>query len=130
VNQTDLILIIEDDFNTGQSIKLTLNFCGYASEVCQDLNDAMSIMQKRPPSLVLMDYWLNNDSVSSLSFFLKKFFSHKKIPLILMSGDSQIKTIAQQLNVDSFISKPFDIDQLISIIEDSLQENIMPRSVC
>ena len=109
------ILLIEDDQNLTFGIKTALEYEGFLGIACSHIFDITNILSRTNPDLVLCDYWLKEESIQSILNFIKNKHPNP-IPFVLMSGDPGIKKISSDLNIPFFIKKPFDSDELFSII--------------
>ena len=69
------------------------------------------------PDVVLTDYHIPGIDDCNILNQLKHNERLKHLPIILMSGDIDIKKIAIRLGVNDFISKPFNLDVLLNKIE-------------
>lgn len=109
------VLIIEDD-------KDTLDAIHYIAE---DLNleviNSSSVLQVAEikaisPDLILMDHWVGNKLGGDLCLSLKSDPTTKDIPVVILSAHNNIRQIAEKSCANTFLSKPFDIDELTDII--------------
>ena len=108
------ILIVEDDKNIACAIEIGLQFYKIPCVICDNIEQAKELFLKIEPSIVLMDYWLNSNSVSDFVEFLRLSSNSSIQPkLILMSADLNIEKIAFNFDISNFIQKPFDLDQLL-----------------
>ena len=57
---------------------------------------------------------------SRLRWMMKKDPSLKEIPVIYFSANSDIQTLAQQAGADTYLPKPFDLNDLEKVIESAL----------
>ncbi len=107
------ILLIEDDKEISDFIFMSLKD-KYHMEIATNGKIALQTISKRLPSLVISDIKMPEmDGIE----FTKKFKSNPKtshIPLILLSGQSQMEDQLEGLKsgADAYIVKPFTIDLL------------------
>ncbi len=98
----DLVaLVLEDDY-----------------EVIAEI-DSTRLMRKAEtvlPDIILVDMWMPKITGDKLTSFIKKQDHLKHIPVIIFSASKDGKEKAIAAGADSFLAKPFDIDELINII--------------
>ena len=114
------ILVIDDTQDILEAVNEILTIEGYSVITAEDEGQMYKILndEKRLPDLVLLDVLLSGQDGRVLAQVLKKNKSTSHIPIIMMSAHPDVeKTIRSASGADDFISKPFDIDDLISKIK-------------
>ncbi len=113
-----LIMIIEDDFETQFLFSELLQAEGYdvksvsnGDEALESLNDGSS------PDLIFMDLNFPGATPEDFMAALRSKPSSKDVPVVLVSGKSDIETYAEKLKAASFIKKPFELDPLLDLIQ-------------
>jgi CheY-like chemotaxis protein len=114
------VLVIEDDKDIRDMIVYILEEEQYEvvssgdSKILRHVND-------HKPDLILMDNWLtewkSDANGQQLSKQLKTNPKTSHIPVIIISAVSNIKEIAEEGLADSYLKKPFDMDQLLVIVK-------------
>jgi two-component system alkaline phosphatase synthesis response regulator PhoP len=114
------ILVIEDDKDIRETIVYALEEEDYeviASENAKILKKLKDI----DPDLILLDNWLtdwaSDANGQQLSKGLKNDPATSHIPVIIISAVSNIKEIATAGNADGYLSKPFDLIELIDVVK-------------
>jgi two-component system response regulator VicR len=69
------------------------------------------------PSLILLDHWFSGQPGTEIFQELKTNPHTSTIPMILTSTDYRIKDIASCCQADSYIPKPFDIQDLLDQVK-------------
>lgn len=118
-NKTTNILIVEDDKNINDLIKLNLNIHKFSSLQATTGVEAVNIAGKNNIELVLLD--INLPDIDGFSL-LKSF---EDIPVIFLTarGDIGNKLKGFKLGAQDYITKPFDMDELMARINVVLQRN-------
>ena len=118
------ILIIEDDMSIGNMLEKTLTNEGYAASRAYSGTEALLILKEKKPSLILLDLMLPGLSGEEL---LPKI---KGIPVIVMSAKSDSATKVDMLlgGAYDYITKPFDIDELLARITVALRKGRLEDS--
>ena len=116
------ILIVDDEKNIVSSLTGILSDEGYEISTTGDGVEALEIIQKDPPDLVLLDIWLPGMDGIEVLKTLKTYNSG--VEVLIMSGHGTIDTAvkATKLGAQDFIEKPFSLDRITESIQNVLQE--------
>jgi DNA-binding response OmpR family regulator len=112
-NTQQRILVMDDDRDILDAMKMVLEFNGYKVETCT--ND-QRLDFSNPPDLFLLDIWMSGLSGSDVCKRLKRNAHTKNIPVIIFSANRNVKEISEECNADGYIAKPFNLNQLLAII--------------
>ena len=117
------ILVIEDDAALAQTFQEILEAEEYAVTLAATAAEARAAIEQHPPDLVLTDLVLPDADGLILCADLKAKLG---VPLIVVSGTVRKRdsVLALKLGADDFISKPFDVDELLSRIEAALRRSV------
>ncbi len=110
------ILIIEDDLELREELKILLDNNGYHGVILQRLDNALEEIIKIAPDLILLDIklpYLNGQQL------LKQLRKKSSIPVIMVtSKDSEMDEIlAMSYGADDYITKPYNPTILLLYIE-------------
>lgn len=110
------ILIIEDDMELRQELKLLLERNGYAADYLEDFTDAASRIIDYNPDMVLLDINLPGIDGESL---LKQIRKLSEVPVIMVtSRDTEMdEMLCLSFGADDFIAKPYNPSILLLHIE-------------
>lgn len=125
------ILLIDDDLDILESLKMLLEIEGYEVNACNNSKIFKDIFQKKYiPNLILLDVLLSGEDGRILCNELKKNPVTNKIPVILVSAfpKSELNKIACEY--DDFIFKPFNPDILLEHINKFLNSSQIFRTSC
>ena len=116
------ILIVDDEKNIVSSLTGILSDEGYEISATSDGIEALEIIQKDPPDLVLLDIWLPGMDGIEVLRTLKTYNSG--VEVLVMSGHGTIDTAVKvtKLGAQDFIEKPFSLDRITESIKNALQE--------
>ena len=117
------ILVIDDNIDLTQIIRLVLTVEGYEVRVCNDLEEGLYCLYDWKPQILLLD--VNIDGEDSRSFCQKvKAEKHEAIKVILMSGDESTLDYNEWTDADDCIAKPFDSDLLLQKISVHITQKV------
>ena len=108
------ILIVEDEAGLAEVLSLHLEAAGYETEVCQDGLAALYAVERRPPSLVVLDLHVPQISGFRLMQLLKQR-GGLRVPVVVTTALSfQEAEDAVRSGADDFMTKPFMPDELVT----------------
>ncbi|WP_195430229.1 response regulator transcription factor [Clostridium sp. D46t1_190503_E9] len=113
------ILIIEDDEDISQILKFSLTKEGYTVKINDNGLKVVDDIQNFRPDLILLDIMLGDID----GFSICKEISNYKIPIIMLTARIDItdKILGLELGADDYITKPFDIREVITRIRVALR---------
>jgi len=114
--QKKTILVADDDPAIVDVLMLILEDAGYEVQTTTD-GSTLRDVHKMVPDLLLLDIWLSGWNGRDLCMALKSDERTRHLPIILFSANKETKTIAQEAGADDFITKPFELDELLKKIE-------------
>lgn len=113
------ILIVDDEADIRDLISGILDDEGYETRTAKDSDSALAEIEARRPSLIILDIWLQGSRLDGLELLevIKKL--HVDLPVVIISGHGNIETAvsAIKLGAYDFISKPFETDKLLILVE-------------
>jgi len=110
-----LIVIIEDDRHILDFVSSTLHNEGYDVKGIDHVSSLEKVIECEP-SLILLDNRLGDGFGSELCFSLKCNPATHHVPVVLVSSSHSVELIAKSCCADSFLLKPFEPFNLISIV--------------
>ena len=114
------ILVVDDETNIANSLKVILSDEGYDVSVTEDGLNALDMIQSDPPDLLLLDVWL--PGMDGIEVLKTVKIYHPEIEVLVMSGHGTIDTAvkATKLGAFDFIEKPFSMDSLTQSVKSAL----------
>ncbi len=116
MSEAKKIMIIDDDPAILDSIGMLLEFEGYRVTASSDATGLLS-MESEFPDLLLLDIWMSGMDGRDICKQLKQKSYTKNIPVVLISASQEIEKSAQQAGANDFLSKPFEVDDLLRKVE-------------
>ncbi|MDE5967156.1 MAG: response regulator transcription factor [Lachnospiraceae bacterium] len=117
------ILVVEDDREINQLLCTYLKSRSYETVSAQNGLEALNLFHCSPDiSLVLLDIMLPLKSGDSV---LQKLREQSNVPVIIISakGMVQTKIDVMRMGADDYITKPFDLDEVLVRIEAVLRRS-------
>jgi len=112
------ILLVDDDREIVESLRVALTAKGYQVSVARDGNQGLALAEREDPDLVILDMMMPKRSGFLV---LEKLRRCRPVPtriiMITANEGSRHKAYAETLGVDDYIRKPFAMDRLIGSVE-------------
>ena len=119
------ILVLEDDVASAAMVEALLVDAGYSVASVERGRDAMLMLSQRAFDLALLD--VNIPDFSGIEV-LRELREHRlDLPVIFLSGETSIEYAIDALRFRAydFVSKPFEPNQLLALVERALAERRM-----
>jgi len=109
------ILIIEDDKHISKLVKYNLEKAGYGCTVADDGEEALDILSKEQPDLIILDIMLPKMDGFELCRVIKQDVKRRNIPIIMLTakGEEVDRIVGLELGADDYVVKPFSPRELI-----------------
>lgn len=115
------ILVVEDDAGLQKYLKELLMSEDFAVQTASDGVQALNMIQKLPPDLIVLDLGLPNMSGESVCMEIRKKYPNLRI-IILTAKDGVADIIhGLDLGADDYMTKPFLADELLARIKARLR---------
>ncbi|SFB14409.1 response regulator transcription factor [Clostridium frigidicarnis] len=110
------ILVVDDDENICEVIKMYLQSSGYDTKICHDGKKAQEIFLDYKPELVLLDIMLPYmDGIDVLKWIRRE--GETPVIMVTAKGDTFDKVLGLELGADDYIVKPFEPKELLARIK-------------
>ncbi|MDZ4821574.1 MAG: response regulator [Planctomycetota bacterium] len=119
--QAKRILLVDDDQEIVESMRIALQAKGYEILVARDGNQGLAMAERDKPNLVILDMMMPKRSgflvMERLRRSPDKESGVMRIIMITANEGSRHKAYAEMLGVDDYIRKPFAMDRLMESVE-------------
>ena len=116
------ILIIDDDPVVVKYLETLFTDNGYETASASDANSGFEAVQRENPDLITLDLQMPDEWGPRFYRKLSKS-EYKDTPVIVISGISGQHAIK---NAVAYVSKPFDPEKLLGIVQKALKESGQP----
>ena len=114
------ILIVDDDQLLRRSLSLQLERAGYRTSTAASAEDALALLQRQRPDLILLDVGLPGmDGLEAL----RRIHQDGDIPIIFVTARRREfdEVLGLELGADGYITKPFNPDVLLARVKSVLR---------
>ena len=114
------ILVVEDDQNISELLRLYLEKEGYTVNIADDGGKGVELYRRLKPDLVLLDLML---PVLDGWGVLRTIRQDSKVPVIMLTakGETSDKVTGLKQGADDYITKPFAAEELVARMETVLR---------
>lgn len=113
----DTILIVDDDFDTRDAMRLMLETEGYLVATANDGREALTVLEDGlRPCVIVMD--LSMPVMNGVEFRKQQLTRPDlaSIPFIAYSAVYDVRSSAQELDASGYLEKPTEFQHVLSII--------------
>ncbi|MDD5439144.1 MAG: response regulator [Candidatus Omnitrophica bacterium] len=121
------ILIIEDDVDVTKVVKARIESQrDYKVSLAHDGEAGLQAIISDPPDMLILD--INIPKMNGIQLYKKicGTNTHPAFPVLIFTGRAELEDLFEELNVDGFISKPFDLAELLGEIDRIFQTEEKP----
>jgi DNA-binding response OmpR family regulator len=111
------IHVVEDDKDIREVIEFILEEEGYTVKLFPDATSFHASINETVPDLFLLDVMLPDGNGLDLCKEIRTINQIKDVPIIVMSAHANVDHILHQCTANDFISKPFDLNDIINRIK-------------
>ena len=125
-SQPATLLVVEDIPDILTLLKATLEFKGYRVITARDGQEALEIIERERPAVIVTDSLMPRMDGFNLVHRLRLNSQTRDIPVIFLSATyvaPEDKTFALSLGVTRFIEKPVNFEEFLPAISDLLSYN-------
>ena len=108
------ILVVEDDFDISNMLRIYFSGQGYEVQVAPRGTDALAMTRKQLPNLIVLDIMLPDMNGYDVCRELRMTTRTSHIPIIFLTqrDERSDKIQGLELGADDYVTKPFDIEEL------------------
>lgn len=123
------ILIVDDEKDIRDLIADILKDEGYATRTAANSDACMEAINAEAPALMILDIWLKDSRMDGIDILKTVKRDNPDIPIIIISGHGNIEIAVAAIKQGAydFISKPFNIDQLMVVISRAMETSRLRR---
>ncbi len=120
------VMIIDDSISTRRALSQVMKDAGYEIMTAKDGIEAIGLMEKKQPSIILVDFEMPRMNGIELTSHVRGMSDLKHIPIIMITSRStdKHKQLAFDMGVNRYTTKPFSEDNLLDDVASLLSEDV------
>jgi len=117
------VLVVDDDSNICELLRLYLEKDGYETIVANDGEQAVKKYEQNKPDLILLDIMLPKLDGWQVCREIRK---KSKVPIIMLTakGETFDRILGLELGADDYVSKPFDTKEVMARVKAVLRRSM------
>ena len=121
-----VIMIVDDDPNIAQLVRLYLEKDGYSTVTCSRGDEALEQFRQNPPGLMILDLMLPGMDGWQVCRAVRQI---SQIPIIMLTAKDETfdKVLGLELGADDYVTKPFDAKELVARVKAVLRRTQGPE---
>lgn len=125
-NRPNKLLLVDDDPNLILLVKDYLEFNGYEVLTASQGMEAMKILEKQTPDLIICDVMMPEMDGYTFVQEVRKNSNFDWLPIIFLSAKGQSKERIKGLSqgADVYMVKPFEPDELVAQVKSTLNQSV------
>jgi two-component system, OmpR family, alkaline phosphatase synthesis response regulator PhoP len=127
--QKATILIVEDEESLGKTLMLNLELENYNVKLAKSGNEALRLFkEEKRPDLVLLDVMLPEINGFELCRKFKEISPEVSVIFLTAKNQSTDKISGLKLGADDYITKPFELEELLLRVQNVIRRNAKKES--
>ncbi len=117
------ILVVDDNLEILEVVEIILSSEGFEVKLVSDGSDVDSVVECFHPNIIILDVDLGVSDGREICAKLKHAEKTNSIPIIMFSANHSLQSIRLQgCKADDFISKPFELEEFILVVQKYFSE--------
>src|SRR5689334_21973008 len=113
-----LVLVVDDDPEVRDLVDMLLERAGYDRALAESGEEAVSLLEQRAPSLIVLDLTMPGMDGWSVAALVRKHQKTAHIPILVMTGLPQsVETAAWRAGATGFCLKPIDAKRFVKEVK-------------
>ncbi len=122
------ILVVEDEPELRSFLALELQTSGYEVFLAGDGEEGFNLAREVNPDLIISDVLMPKMDGNQLLKKLRGTDFGRRIPFFILTARGKMRYYFEAVEVDAFIEKPFEADDLLSKIEMVLKQSTLDKA--
>lgn len=123
------ILIVDDEKDIRELIADILQDEGFSTRLAANSDEAITQINNAEPGLIVLDIWLKDSRMDGIDILKTVKQNNPEVPVVIISGHGNIEIAVAAIKQGAydFIEKPFNIDQLLVVINRAMETSRLRR---
>jgi DNA-binding response OmpR family regulator len=119
---TETVLVVDDEPTIREVVVRYLERDGFRTIEAGDGDEAQALIEREPPSLVILDLMLPGTGGLELCRWIR---AHSSLPVIMLTarGEEADRIVGLELGADDYVAKPFSPRELVARVRSVLRRS-------
>jgi chemotaxis protein histidine kinase CheA len=120
-------LVVDDSVSVRQSMEQLMHDAGYEVSTARDGLDALGMVQRSRPDILLVDLEMPRMNGLELTTALRNDPATRTLPIVMITSrfTDKHQQLAVEAGVDAFLTKPYSEDHLLGVMEGLLMKEVV-----
>jgi DNA-binding response OmpR family regulator len=120
------ILVVDDEPQATKLLEMLLSSRGYETVAVNESSTAIKVARESEPDLIILDLMMPEPDGFKVCRMLRAEARFTFTPILIITAldDTDSRIVAFGAGADDYLIKPYNIDELVSIIKSLLHEEI------
>lgn len=120
------ILIVDDELQATTLLEMLLSSRGYQTVAVNESSEAIDVARESDPDLIILDLMMPEPDGFKVCRMLRADSRFMLTPILIITAldDTDSRIVAFGAGADDYLIKPYNVDELVSIIKALLHEEI------
>ena len=110
------ILVVDDDPDIGNMLKMMLEFKGYSVTLLNRAEETETVLKNQPIDLAILDMLIAGIKGTDVCADIRRNKNFEHLPVLMISALPDARKTCIEAGANEFISKPFEMSELLSKI--------------
>jgi DNA-binding NtrC family response regulator len=122
------LLIVDDDIDSTAALAEIMRAQGHHVRIAYNGEEGLRLAHALIPQIVLLDVEMPILGGPGMAYeMLLHNMGLEKVPVVLLSGVSNLNEVAARVGTPYFLGKPYRAERLVALVSRALSERIAPR---
>lgn len=123
------LLLVDDEPGLREAVQAYLEDSGFTVDIASNAKDGLELARQKLPDLLITDIMMPQMDGYQLLKQLREDSQFKTLPVVFLTARGMTSDRIQGYNAgcDAYISKPFDPDELVAVVQNLLEKQITLR---
>lgn len=129
MDKRKIILLVDDNVDLVEIIRTFLSHRGYNVLTAYNGKEALSLISSTRPDLIALDLTMPVKNGLEVYKEISTLYGRSKFPVLIMTAHERLKDTFAEIEVDGFLSKPFELEELEARIHAIFDKCDKPRVI-
>jgi CheY-like chemotaxis protein len=115
------ILVVDDNNDHRDLMVIMLEAEGYVVWTAKDGSRGLEQIKQHQPNLIICDVMMPGIDGIEMVRQLRQIPEHQTVPILMITAHGDVRESAIQAGADRTLGKPFDLDDLITVVRGMLE---------